>query len=253
MVDIFKKYLLQMEREISSSSTSTPSELTKTSDEDELVTTSIYPRQNNQLIQSVDSSLKYKILLLSIIFECVLFYIFARSWIGSVQKHSWEDLPNCMKFIAKNGCAGNRSIIWARRTLDHLSPTATPEQLIHILNGYADLYKLVLYVIWINDNILVGEKDIRTFSGTSSDIEQQKRHRNIAFIMYNSENSTFAPLYTTHKDGHPQTCFATDDERIIDNIVCLFRQWNQESKVTKKQLINLFLASFQCLNVQLLS
>jgi hypothetical protein len=234
MVDIFKKYLLQMEREISSSSTSTPSELTKISDEDELVTTSICPRQTNQSIQSVDPSLKYKILLLPIIFECVLFYIFARSWIGPVQNYMWADLPNCMKFIAKNGYAGNRSVIWARRTLDRLSPTATTEQLIHIFNGYADLYKLVLYVIWINGNILVGEKDIRMFSGTSSDIEQKKHHRNIAFIMYNSENSTFAPLYTTHKDGHPQTCFATGDKRIIDDIVSFFRQWNQESKVTKK-------------------
>jgi hypothetical protein len=121
---------------------STPSELIEISDEDELLTSSICPRETNQSSQLIDLSLKYTILL-SIIFLCVLLYMFIRSWNGPIQKHSQENLANCMKFIAKNGCTGNRSVIWARRTLDLLAPTATPEQLIHILNGYADLYKLV--------------------------------------------------------------------------------------------------------------
>lgn len=161
----------------------------------------------------------------------MLFYIFYRSWVGPVQIDSWTDLPKCMKFIAKNGCSGNRSLIWARRTLDRISSTATPEQLIHILNGYADLYKLELKFIQINDSVPVDSSDIRTFGGTSSNIEQQKRHRNIAFIMHNSENSSFTSFYATHTDGHPQTCFASDDENITDRIVDLLHRWNNESKV----------------------
>jgi hypothetical protein len=145
-----------------------------------------------------------------------------------------------MKFIAKNGCIGNRSHLWMQRTLDRLSPTTTPEQLIHILNGYADLHKLVLYFIQINDNVPINGNDIRTFRGTSSTIAQEKRHRNIAFIMYKSEDSLFTSLYTTHTDGRPQTCFNTDDERITDDISDLFRRWNDGSKIREDKLMNLF-------------
>lgn len=227
----------------------TPSELIEISDEDELVVSSICPRQTNISGESSEQSLKYKILL-TILIERIPFYIFCRLWVSPVRAHSWTDLPKCMKFIAKNGCTENRSLIWARRTLDRLSPTATLEQLIHILNGYADLYKLVLYFIQINNNVPVGQSDIRTFGGTSSNTEQQKRHRNIALIMFNPENSLFTPFYATHSDGHPQTCFATDDENIMDRICHLIRGWNHESKIAKDELMNLFFISIKYVNVR---
>jgi len=145
-----------------------------------------------------------------------------------------------MKFIAENGRIRIRSRIWAQPTLDLISSTATPEQLGHILNGYADLYKLVLYFIKIKSDIPVSESDICTFGGASSNIEQQKRHRKIAYIMCNSENFSFTTFYATHSDGRPQTCFDTDDEKIMDNIVDLLRGWNQESKIAKK-LVHEFL------------
>ena len=228
-----KSNQVEMEGETSS----TPGELIGISDDDESVASSIFTTETSQ---SFDSSLKY-VILLSIVFKLVLFYIFVRSWTGPIRKHSWGDLPKCIKFIAKNGCGENCSAIWMQRTLDRLSPTATPEQLIHILNGYADLYKLVLYIIWVNDNILVDQKDIRTYCGTSSKREQAKRHRNVAYIMYNSQNSIFAPLYTTHEYGHSQTCFASDDERINDDIASLLRQWNQEGNITKIELVDKFI------------
>jgi hypothetical protein len=156
-----------------------------------------------------------------------------------------------MKFIAKHGRTENRSPIWMRRTLDRISCTATSEQLIHILNGYADLYELVLYLIQINDNVPVDQTDIRTFGGTSSNIEQQKRHRNIAFIMYNSENFLFTPLYATHSDGHPQTCFAADDQILMDCVFDLFQKLNHESKVLKADLRNLLFVFVKYLNVWL--
>jgi hypothetical protein len=148
-------------------------------------------------------------------------------------------------FIAKNGCSLKRSHIYVRRTLDRLSPTATTEQLNHILNGYADLYKLGLYFIDVMAEAPIDEKNIRIFGGTSSNIEQRNRHRNIAFIMYNVELSLFAPLYVTHSDGHPQTCFVADDERITDHIVDLFRQLNQEGKSAQNYLRNLFFLSIK--------
>jgi len=227
----------------------TPRELIEISDEDELVVSSICPRQTNLSGESSKQSLKYKILL-TILIEGILFYMFCRSWVGPVRVHLWTNLPKCMKFIAKNGCTENRSLIWARRTLDRISPTATPGQLIHILNGYADLYKLVLYFIQINNKVPVDQEDIRVFGGTSSNIEQQKRHRNIAFITFDTESSLFTTFYTTHSDGHPQTCFATDDGNITDQICHLLRGWNHESKIGKGELMNLFFLSIKYLNVQ---
>jgi hypothetical protein len=171
--------------------------------------------------------------------------------VGPAQPPSWTNLPKCMNFIAKNGCTLNSSLIWARRTLDRLSPTATTEQLNHILNGYADLYKLVLCFIHVTADVPVKKDDIQSFTGTSSNIEQRKRHRNQAFIMYNGETSLFAPLYVTHSDGRPQTCFAPDDEGISDHIAHLFRKLNDESNVTYDELRNVFFLSIQHFKIRL--
>ena len=154
-----------------------------------------------------------------------------------------------MASIAKNGCSLNRSHNYVRRTLDRLSPTVTSEQLNHILNGYADLYKLQLYFIDVIAEAPIDEKNVRLFNGISSNIEQRNRHRNKAFIMHNAEPSLFAPLYVTHSNGHPQTCFAADDERILDHIVDLFREWNQESKSAQNYLRSLFFVSIKYLRV----
>lgn len=228
---------------------SIPSELRETSDDDEFTVSSICPRQINSSIESSGQSLKYHNVF-SIVFQYILFNIFSRSWTGPVRTHVWTDLSKCMKFISKHGCTENRSLIWARRTLELISCTATAEQLIHILNGYADLYKLVLYFvkIKINDGVPIDSTNICTFGGTSSKIKQQKRHRNIAFIMFNADNSLFAPLYVTHNDGYPQTCFASDDENIIDHIAESFHRLNQESKVMTNKLMNVYSALIKHVN-----
>lgn len=170
----------------------------------------------------------------------ILFNKISRSWTGPARASEWTNLPTCIKFISDHGCIQDLSLNWVRLTLDRLSCSATTEQLIHIFNGYADLYKLILYVIQINDNILVDAKDIHTYGGTSSKTEQEKRNRNIVFIMFNSDNFLFAPLYVTRSDSHPQTCFATDDERIVDHIKELLDTLNHESKILSGELINVF-------------
>jgi hypothetical protein len=156
-----------------------------------------------------------------------------------------------MRFIAENGCTENQSLVWVKNTLNGISLTATPEQLIHILDGYADLYKISFHFIQATDNVLIKDGDTQMFCGTLSDDEQHTRHRNIAFIMYNPDKSSFAPLYVTHRDGNPQTCFAADDERITDHIADLIRKLNHESKVTKGKLKNSLFVSIKYLKDRL--
>ncbi|CAF0835607.1 unnamed protein product [Rotaria sordida] len=151
-----------------------------------------------------------------------------KSWRDPVQMHSWTDLPKCMRFIGRYGCTIKRSLIWMRHTLDCISPTATPEQLDYILNGYANLYKLELNIIRFTDDVPIDDNDVYVYGVTSHKIEQQKRHRNIAFIMYDFKKSLFAPWYATHADCQPQTCFATNDKTIISYIKELIVQRNLE-------------------------
>ncbi|CAF4523380.1 unnamed protein product [Rotaria sp. Silwood1] len=153
---------------------------------------------------------------------------YLKSWNYPVEMDPWTDLSKCMKFIARNGCTGKCRPIWMQRTLDCISRTATPKQIVHILNGYADLYNLELNIIQFTDDLPIYNNDIRAYRGTSSKIKRQKHHRNIVYIMYDSKKSLFAPWYATHADGRPQTCFAADDEIIMDHIVKLIKERNFE-------------------------
>ncbi|CAF4339599.1 unnamed protein product [Rotaria sp. Silwood2] len=112
-----------------------------------------------------------------------------------------------------------------------MSVTATPKQLVHILNGYADLYKLELNIIRFTDDVPISGHDIHVYGGTSSKVERQKRHRSIVYIIHDYKKSLFAPWYATRTDGRLQTCFATDDETIMDHIVKLIRERNHESSL----------------------
>ncbi|CAF0937098.1 unnamed protein product [Adineta steineri] len=145
-----------------------------------------------------------------------------QSWIGPVQPYLWGNLYDCMKHMD---------------TLDGISLSPTPAQLNYIFNGYANLYKIVIDVISITDNVLVNlETDIDRYDGTSSESEQEKRYRNITFVMYNPETFSFATLYAIDSDGNRQTCFAIDDQRIFDHLGGLFEKLNQESKLTKNKI-----------------
>ncbi len=172
-----------------------------------------------------------------------MYYVIYRSWAGDAETHLWTSLPECMRFIAENGCTENQSLAWVKNTLNGISSTATSEQLIHILNGYADLYEITIEFIQATDNVLINyDDDVQKFCGTLSDDEQQKRHRNKAFIMYNPDTSLFAPLYVTHLDGNRQTCFVADDGCINGHISDLIFRLNHESKVTKSKLKNSFVS-----------
>ncbi|CAF0782937.1 unnamed protein product [Adineta steineri] len=153
----------------------------------------------------------------------------AESWIGPVQPYLWGNLCDCMKHMAEYGCNMEHSLSWVQDTLDGISLSLTPAQLNYIFNGYANLYKIVIDVISITDNVPVNlEIDIDQYDGTSSESEQEKRCRNITFVMYNPETFSFAILYAIDSDGNRQTCFAIDDQRIFDHLGGLFEKLNQE-------------------------
>jgi hypothetical protein len=175
--------------------------------------------------------------------ENILFYIFSRSWEGCVHIHESTDLPKCINLIVSHGCTEKRSLSWVQRALDLISRTASQEQVAHVLNGYADLYKLVFYLIPFTGNMLVDPRHISTYGGTSSIVKQQKRERNIAFIMYNYKEFLFAPLYTKHPDGSLQTCFASGDKSLVDHIAASIRLGNIKSTFARNELMNLSFVS----------
>ncbi|CAF3194883.1 unnamed protein product [Rotaria socialis] len=175
------------------------SEISKSSNEDGLLASSIYPSEDPS---TVPKSVQHLML-------CD----------ATVNMHSWTNLARCMKFIQKYGRLKNHSFTWMRRTLHSLSRTATPQQIDSILNGYADLYQLDLNIIRFSDDCTIHKRDISSYGGTSSKIKQKRRCRKIAYIMYDFEKLLFAPWYATHKNGELQTCFANSDENIMDNIV----------------------------------
>ncbi|CAF0719136.1 unnamed protein product [Adineta steineri] len=160
-----------------------------------------------------------------------------KSWIGSIQRSSWGNLCDCIKHMVEYGCNMEHSLSWVQDILEGISLSPTRAQLNYIFNGYADLYKIVIYIICVTDNVPVNlEKDIRRYDGTSSESEQEKRCRNITFIMCKPETFSFAILYATDSDDKPQTCFARDDQRIFDHLRGLFEKLNQESKLTKNKI-----------------
>ncbi|CAF4127947.1 unnamed protein product, partial [Adineta steineri] len=160
-----------------------------------------------------------------------------KSWIGPVQPYLWGNLCDCMKHMAGYGCNMEHSLSWVQDILDGISLSPTPAQLNYIFNGYANLYRIVIDVICITDNVLVNlETDINRYDGTASESEQEKCCHNITFVMYNPETFSFAILYAIDSDGNRQTCFAIDDQRIFDHLSGLFEKLNQESKLTKNKI-----------------
>ncbi|CAF1364235.1 unnamed protein product [Rotaria magnacalcarata] len=184
------------------------SEINKSSNEDELLASSIHPSEDPSTVPKFVQHLM----------PCD----------AIVTMHSWSNLAKCMKFIQKYGRLKNHSFTWMRRTLHSLSLSARPQQVNDILNGYADLYQLELHIIRFVDDCTIHKRDIRSYGGTSSRIKQKRRCRKIAYIMYDFEKLLFAPWYATHKNGKLQTCFANNDENIMDNIVGLIEHRNFE-------------------------
>lgn len=150
------------------------------------------------------------------------------------------DLAQCMKFIKEYGVFSKKPLLWARRTLDHLSRNTKPEQLMHILNGYADLFQIVIYLIEYSSRTIINSENIRTFAGTSKKRIQKQRCRNIVYIAYYSEESLFSSIFAHGSDGKPQTCFDTADERISDYIIQAIRWQNQSKTETNSITYKIF-------------
>ena len=143
-----------------------------------------------------------------------------------------------MDFITQSHYGIYPSTVWMRKTLDLLSSSATLEQLTHILDGYADFYQLELSFTKINGYNPVQAHDIQRFRGISNNDEPSIRRKNVAYIMCNTENMSFAVLYASDSNDQPHVSFAQDDERISDEIGELLERWNHESKVTIILLFN---------------
>lgn len=137
-----------------------------------------------------------------------------------------------MEFITENHYKIDSSFIWMQKTLDLLSGTATLEQLAHILNGYAELYKLQITFIQVHGYNLVKKTDIQEFYGIPNSDEQQHRPKKISYVMCNTEQKSFGVFYAHGSNGLPQVIFAQDDEKISDDIAELLKGWNRESNAT---------------------
>ena len=137
---------------------------------------------------------------------------------GPVQMHPWADLASAMKFIGTLGQLENPDPPWVKHLLDSLSTAPTRAQLVPILNGYADLYQMMLYFIPCNDQEVTDQQDIATYEGISSQTEQTPHYQRIGFIMFNFERSSFAPLYIIDEDNRPRTLFNRDDQNILDHV-----------------------------------
>jgi hypothetical protein len=141
-------------------------------------------------------------------------------------------LDECMNFMAKNGCLENSSAIGMRRVLDRISSNMTKEQLPDVLDGYADLFQIILQVIPFADNMIINDTQISTFTGVSG-IDEHREYQSYVYIMYNYEQKVFAPLYVAHANGQLQTRFPINDAHICQDMTEFIHKWNSKSKFTK--------------------
>jgi hypothetical protein len=126
-----------------------------------------------------------------------------------------------MKFIGHAVQFENSNQAWMKDLLGSFSTGARRDQLVHILNGYADLYQMVLYFIPCNDQEFTDTQDIATYQGTAPQAGQRPPYQRNAFIMFNFERALFAPLYVTDNEDRPKTLFTIDEQSMVDH-VCEF-------------------------------
>ena len=152
-------------------------------------------------------------------------------WSLPVQSNRWTNLAHCMKFVALHRMRQKPVLLWMRRTLNRLSRSLKAKQLCHLMNGYADLYKIVIYVINVEENVPISPSHVFSYSGTASKAKQEKRCRDLAYIMHKPSRSLFAPFYAmSTTDGSFKTTFKTDDMASLEHVACLLREINSTSK-----------------------
>ena len=99
------------------------------------------------------------------------------------------------------------------------------------MNGYADLYRIVIYVINVTEDMPISRSDIVTYSGTASRKKRENRSRDLAYIMHKSGESLFAPFHAVSTtDDLLKTTFKTDDMAIVNHVSCLLNEINSKSK-----------------------
>ncbi|CAF1190374.1 unnamed protein product [Adineta ricciae] len=193
--------------------TSSMSTDTRQLDEDERKTSSPFSNQVGLSIESTDSS--------------------SNPWSLPVQSDRWTNLPQCMEFVAKYRMQKKPVQLWMRRTLNRLARFPEAKQLRHLMNGYADLYKILIYVINVKDDTPISLSDIVTYSGTASRQKRENRRRDLAYIMHKSDRSLFAPFYAVFAtDDLLKTTFKTHDMDSLNHVDHLLKQIN--SKISQR-------------------
>ncbi|CAF1105784.1 unnamed protein product [Adineta ricciae] len=158
-------------------------------------------------------------------------------WSLPVQSDRWTNLPQCMGFVAKYRMQKKPVELWMRQTLNRLSWFSKAEQLRHLMNGYADLYKIVIHVITVKDDMPIFRSDIVSYSGTASREKREHRRRDLAYIMHQPDRSLFAPFYAVSAtDDLRKTTFTTDDMDSLNHVAYLLNEIN--NKISQRRTMH---------------
>jgi hypothetical protein len=137
-------------------------------------------------------------------------------------------LNDCMNSIAAVSGIQNPIEGHMRRIFNRISTNMTNDILNDMLSDYADLLKTILVIIAFDDNMVIDDKCISTFSGESTG---QSEYQQRVFIWYNVRQQLFAPFYVRQTDGSLKVCFNGNEEKsIVKEISDFIDKWNSESK-----------------------
>jgi hypothetical protein len=149
-----------------------------------------------------------------------------------------------MGYIETDNRNPDHLAILMRRTLDSISGNFIPQQLPYLLDGYADLLKIIIKIIHFEDNVSITNDQVSTFSGTSTANEQQE-YQHVVFIMFNVKQNLFASLYVDYGYGHVQTRFHNDDELILNAVTDFIDRWHPKSKSKNVKYFIYYFAFFR--------
>lgn len=102
--------------------------------------------------------------------------------------------------------------------LDAFAAKATPHQIDDLLNDFANLYELCLFVSQVDFDSNSASHDILRFDGTPHGSEQHINRRNCILIEYDANKLLFKLCYTLNEDGSPQTLFYENDSCLFDHV-----------------------------------
>ena len=124
----------------------------------------------------------------------------------------------CMQFVNKHRSRQTYVLDWVKELLKALMTTIQLEQRETLLNGYARLYQLAIYVLPYNDQGLMENLRIERYTGDSLAKGTPDNHPEMAFILNDPLNCSFTPLFIINEFGIQQTCFPIDDGQMLDHI-----------------------------------